>query len=1240
MATHQYGDLISFEAVEDIIKLKESGEKAIAKNLVSSYVVSEAMGAKLTHRISPNLDLNNPSSPKGVQIVGNYGTGKSHLLAVIGAIAEHDDLHLEKCDDPSVDAAMDCFRGQFEVVRLTIGATFKSFRDIIFSSLQDDLKSRGVSFDVPPMDAVNENATVMAGMMDAFTKKFPDKGLLIIVDELLDYLRSQDNQAQFAAINFLREIGEFCSQSNFRFIAGLQASLFGDSGLVADPDLAKNLARVKDRFETLVIERTDIQIVVSRRMLMKTDEQKAHIRSYLQQFTETFENLERDMDTFVEVWPVHPKFLEIFHKIQISQEKRQVFKAVADFIKPRLKEKVPSDRPGLLTYDLHWQTIAGETALEANAEVKEVKNAMVTIESRIDQTMDEWQKKTSRKLVRGLAIHRFTTPNIKVSAGLTANDLRLELFPYIPKLPKKDPERMTEMIVGLLNSVQKACLGELLNEKDGQWFLDLDLTQNWYHLVEEHRAQLSEPDKDRYFFNVIRQVVLGNIERETDVSNHQIFSHELEWIGHGVTRPGWLFFGTPDERPTAKPPKDYYVYVLPPWKPAKYTDEKKKDEIFIHFKGKSIKEFQKHLETYASARFLMMRHSHGRQALKTIAEDSFKDLVKWMDASFAEMTEVRWHGTSKKFTEWTDEAKTGTVDQRFCAVASHLLNPNFADQYPTYPRFNVASPITQESRVEMASIAVKAIANSKLDDTSKRILDGLGMVKGNDIEISSSKYIQRIENILGKKKVGEVTNFEELSDKRNERYFSKPDKLEPEWLVVLLSGLIHRGSATITYPAIGTINVDRIGDLVHRKGEKFWSFTHVGKPKGLDIAALKAICRLLSIAPGKVSEDEAKLKVVTTSIREKARDKVESILELHQWLSSSPELWSMSIVEDADNQGDQLEKYKTFLDGLQVYDKPAKWANLKMSVAEIEVFSDTKMLESDLQDRRKAKDRLEKSVGLLSRCENSMPSAHDWTHSLQETKDALRDLWSSPTPFPSGNVQNVATLVNKALASYRKCYLESHKQYRLDINLDKQKKALLEDDRISTLRRIATLKTINEASLDAVLDRLASLQTCWRLEEKDLKSNDVCPHCGFTLATPDPPSPISATDLDDIGEQLDRMEKKWVKDMLAQLKDPAIDRSVLKTAELAPLEEFEKAQAFPMDTDTLSRFVASADKAFSGLTRVVITTKDLVKSIVGDGEALTPNQLKSCVSDLIDDVTKGLDPAKVRIVVKDEVDDD
>ena len=83
-------------------------------------------------------------------------------------------------------------------------------------------------------------------------------------------------------------------------------------------------------------------------------------------------------------------------------------------------------------------------------------------------------------------------------------------------------------------------------------------------------------------------------------------------------------------------------------------------------------------------------------------------------------------------------------------------------------------------------------------------------------------------------------------------------------------------------------------------------------------------------------------------------------------------------------------------------------------------------------------------------------------------------------------------------------------------------------------------------------------------------------------------------------------------------------------------EELKKAGCVVVFQETVS----SADKAFSGLIRVVITPNKLQKAIVGDGDALSPEQMRERFSDLIAEVTEALPSDKVRIIVKDEEEDD
>jgi len=87
----KYRDLIQFEPVIDVIQLRQADEKKRAEKLVSTYVISDRMTDVILHRILPSLSISGDKPGDGLFIVGNYGTGKSHLMSIVTAIAEHKD---------------------------------------------------------------------------------------------------------------------------------------------------------------------------------------------------------------------------------------------------------------------------------------------------------------------------------------------------------------------------------------------------------------------------------------------------------------------------------------------------------------------------------------------------------------------------------------------------------------------------------------------------------------------------------------------------------------------------------------------------------------------------------------------------------------------------------------------------------------------------------------------------------------------------------------------------------------------------------------------------------------------------------------------------------------------------------------------------------------------------------------------------------------------------------------------
>jgi hypothetical protein len=170
----KYSELIQFEPIETVVQLREADKASEARRLVETFVISDRMAELLGDLIFPQLQFSNSGDNKGLLVVGNYGTGKSHLMAAISAVAENNDL-VEAVTNAAVRARAVGIAGRFRVIRAEIGSTTMSLRDIVCSVLEDGLSNLGVSFEFPSTADRHENKSSLEEMMAAFEATHPRK---------------------------------------------------------------------------------------------------------------------------------------------------------------------------------------------------------------------------------------------------------------------------------------------------------------------------------------------------------------------------------------------------------------------------------------------------------------------------------------------------------------------------------------------------------------------------------------------------------------------------------------------------------------------------------------------------------------------------------------------------------------------------------------------------------------------------------------------------------------------------------------------------------------------------------------------------------------------------------------------------------------------------------------------------------------------------------------------------------
>jgi predicted ATPase len=532
----RYGDLIQFDPIETVVQLRDADETATARQLVGTYVISDEMAEKITAVALPQLQIDRPADNKGLLIVGNYGTGKSHLMSVLSAVSEHAEL-ASALTHPLVAEAAAQVAGKFKVIRTELGSTTMDFREFVCSQLEEALAGWNIAYRFPPRDKIPNHKSAFEDLMAAFHQRFPDHGLLLVVDELLDYLRSRKDQELILDLNFLREVGEVCKDLRFRFVAGVQEAIF-DSPRFAF--VADSIRRVKDRFEQILIARRDVKFVVAERLLKKTAEQQVKIRTHLTPFAKFYGTMNERMDEFVRLFPIHPDYIDTFERIT-AIEKREVLKTFSLAMKRLLDQEVPPDNPGLVAYDSYWRTLRENPSFRAVPDIKAVVDCSQVLESRIQQAFTRpAYKPMALRIIHGLSIHRLTTGDIDAPLGATPEELRDGLCLYDPtvaELGGEPADDLLSQVETVLREIHKTVSGQFIssNQDNRQYYLDLKKTDDYDTLIEKRAESLDDERLDRYYFEALKQVM--ECTDQTLVTDYKIWQHE--WHGASARLLAW-----------------------------------------------------------------------------------------------------------------------------------------------------------------------------------------------------------------------------------------------------------------------------------------------------------------------------------------------------------------------------------------------------------------------------------------------------------------------------------------------------------------------------------------------------------------------------------------------------------------------------------------------------------------------------------------------------------------------------
>ncbi|WP_254843978.1 DUF6079 family protein [Virgibacillus dokdonensis] len=1229
----RYDELIAFDPVESVVQLREADDQSRAISLLKTYVISDNMAEKLMNDIFENIQFERMVDNKGMLIVGNYGSGKSHLMSVVSTIAELPGASKHLRNKQVAEKAKE-IEGKFQVIRAEFGAVTMPLREIVCRQLEKGLANMGIDYTFPTADQVTNNKDMMYEMMELFHEEYPDKGLLLVIDELLDYLRGRKEQDLTLDLGFLREIGEVCNNTRFRFVSGVQEMLFDNPkfSFVAD-----SLRRVKERFKETRIVREDIAFVVSERLLKKNDEQKALIREHLSKFKKLYSGLSEELETYVNLFPIHPAYLEMFERVHIG-EKRVALQTITGEIKKLLSEEVPQDATGLISFDRYWTYIEEDSSLRSDDRVKLITDKVETLKGIIQSSVKRQYKAMATQMVNALAVFRLTTEDLKTPIGLSSYTLRDKLFLSQPSLLDFEDEA-----AGFLQTTIEAAMKDLrtaasfqyisLNNDNGQFYINIDESIPVDELIRQRGEGLKDSQLDSYYFDVLKQATEVS-ETTAYVFGYKIWLHEIPWVDRRVKREGYLFFGAPNERSTAQPERDFYIYMLQAFEEPNFKDEQKEDEVFFRLKKKNDT-FVDLLRLYGGATEMYNDTTTNKKLYKPKMEEYKKKLVKWIKENFVDTYEIVYRGKSAGVLEHGMflPSNPDTLVELVDSVSQDLLSQWFEVKYEEYPSFRKLehSYLTKKNIATYVKDALDYL-NGRKTNQGEAILDGLLLLdqRGNPTT-QKSGYAKWVTDLLDSKGNGQVLNQSELIEVINttqgtpDQRITRKFTMEPELLVVILGSLIQDGQIVVTVK--GTqYEAMNFSEFIRLPIQDITYFDHIKKPTGLPVREVQALSDLFESIKIDFSNQE-KVDFTIKQIIAGAKRATNRTVEMLANIRNKFQVWDGPLFtqEEIEEKTDRLSRLNEFLQGLQVYNTRAKMMNLKFNMERIKKEKENLKLLDTLDNLQKKINEFTKVADYLVKAKFITSPSKDWIDDVDVSLDNLSMALKNGEDCTS-EIQELEHL-KKTYIDY---YLSLHQKMRLNATESKKKSELLQNKQCDALQVLSSkIELLPSGVFKEWQEKVNSLKVCYHVTADNLQHTPECQKCHFNPREEQLNERPSLTELE---EELNELLETWTDTLLTNFNDASVKESIelLEAEEKELMNEFIQRKAFTLPISI--KLIHAINKVLKGIHREKVDVEQL-KEVFGNGNPITIKEAKDNVDKLLRVIVGNNDQDRVRLTI-------
>lgn len=1221
----KYSELIEFEPLTTVIKIADDDVAEKRKKNVETYVFSDKMVNVLTAAVVPNLDTSGKvNEQKGISIVGSFGTGKSHLMSVISSVAEDESL-LDSIHNQKIKQEFEAFAGKYKVLRFEVGTT-KPLYELVCYRVENFLNGLGVDFHFDP-ESKDTYKEQLQQMMAAFEEVYPDKYLLVVIDELLEYLRSRDAREVNGDLMTLRQMGEMCDGSRFKVIYGVQEQLYRDPMLTPAAD---SLNKVQARFDEVLITKEDVAFVVKNRLLKKTPEQKARIREHLNKFSHLFDGLNTNLNDYVELFPVHPSYIATFQQIKHGKDKREILKVLSYRFEELKDQTVPENNPGLITYDSYFEDLRKDSSMLSIADVATINDKVEIIEEKVKNYFTSKPALKSKlplakRIANALAI-RALCDDLDKHLGASGFTLKEDLCFTIMGID--EPDFLKDTIETTANNLITATQGQYVvkDDQSEDFYIRTEGGINVEQIIKDYAEYIKKDSSfiDLNFFNLLK-FLLG-IEANPYRTGFNIWNHYLEWKSTKSFRLGYIFFGNPNERSTTEPVQEFYMYFCPLFSKLNRSDLD--DEVYFDFSNFD-ENFKNEVCLYAASVAKVSDASSDKKRLfQEQVEQHSKRIKDMFNRDFADKINVIYKGKSLPLRSYQLPQPGASKLALFSDVAATVLNEKFNSKFPDYPQFNdlLAANTPENLSGRVKSALTKIVKYNIPNRDGQAILAGLGLAGSTSIDVQNSKYADSIKRMLKDRGPGKVLNREDVIYTHYQalnQYYSCDYKIEYQLEFVVLAALVFNGDIEITWNGDTTLTASNIAEkLLTLEEDRFYLFNTIKTPSDMPVKQLKKLFACLNLPDLTASlKEPSTFTKLGTTVSEYS-DKVAKTIAL---LNDGIRCNVIALIDDSTKSDYvlKLQNLLCILDNVRNLDTFGKLKGFNYTEEELnEAFKAYQYCELAANLKAKA-DKFEGLIKYITQAKSYVVESEKPLYdNMEKAIDELAEKLSSDDKIQ----KQYEAYLNSLIDSYTEYYLTQYTKNRLGYTDAQKKDSLLNSDKKKICEVLKDITILNKTNFENWRNTITSLKPQEpEVTKEKIKENpyqDFNPRENY-----DKPS-YTIRELETL---LDDNYSNWIDAIKATFNDPGIDQNLnMLSSEQKSLASAFRAGTAKITVDNCKMMRDIINAISNGFEKIELTNADFASVF---SKPMGVEEAKAAFEQYIENQCAGKERSKIRIIL-------